>query len=241
MTSAAVRLIESLEQLIIQLKSTHKLWRSEEELDDSELEDPTFDDIKTQMSENVVGLSRSLSWFLGTISFNLVNITKDESADPQSKDETEEQKMARMLLESKVLSGGLENRFISSFSQETKDTLKPLFEIIQEINQDNSLLEHMKQVTETPEDHLLQAIMSKGKDEEVDLLIDLLQHSLETMQPMVAHARIGGPQGLRMNRVAFAVTIKFGCLVEDLLSCKEEVLAQRDMLDDSVKGPQRLR
>lgn len=125
-----MRLIESLEQLIIQLKSTHKLWRSEEELDDSELEDPTFDDIKTQMSENVVGLSRSLSWFLGTISFNLVNITKDESADPQSKDETEEQKMARMLLESKVLSGGLENRFISSFSQETKDTLKPLFEII---------------------------------------------------------------------------------------------------------------
>jgi hypothetical protein len=38
--------------------------------------------------------------------------------------------MARMLLESKVLSGGLENRYISNFSQESKDVLKPLFEII---------------------------------------------------------------------------------------------------------------
>jgi hypothetical protein len=89
-TSAAVRLIDSLEKMICQLKSTHKLWRSKEELEDSELEEPTYETIKTKMSEHVVGLSRSLSWFLGTISFNLINITKDSQEDQQQKDETEE-------------------------------------------------------------------------------------------------------------------------------------------------------
>lgn len=47
--------------------------------------------------------------------------------------------MARMLLESKVLSGGIENRFLSTFDQETKDKLKPVLQI----NQDTSILEMM--------------------------------------------------------------------------------------------------
>jgi hypothetical protein len=37
--------------------------------------------------------------------------------------------MARLLLESKVLSGGIEDRFISTFAKETKDLLKPILEI----------------------------------------------------------------------------------------------------------------
>jgi len=42
-----------------------------------------------------------------------------------------------MLMESKVLSGGIENRFLSTFAQETKDKLKPILEI----SQDTSSLE----------------------------------------------------------------------------------------------------
>lgn len=40
--------------------------------------------------------------------------------------------MARMLMESKVLSGGIENRFLSQFDQDTKDKLQSIFEISQD-------------------------------------------------------------------------------------------------------------
>jgi len=60
-------------------------------------------------------LTRKLCFFLGSVCSNLIFI-KDEFTQEQLKDETEDQKMTRMLLESKVLSGGVESRFISLFS-----------------------------------------------------------------------------------------------------------------------------
>jgi hypothetical protein len=50
-TSSAVGLIEANQGLIAQLKLTHKLWQ--EPSDDSEQEEPTFDDVKNDLSENV--------------------------------------------------------------------------------------------------------------------------------------------------------------------------------------------
>jgi hypothetical protein len=69
----------------------------------------------------------------------------------QLKDETEDQKMTRMLLESKVLSGGIENRFISTFSADTKEMLTPLFTMID----NKEMLEHMQGVKESEEDKIL--------------------------------------------------------------------------------------
>jgi len=37
-----------------------------------------------------------------------------------------------MLMESKVLSGGIEGRYLSTFAQETKDKLKIILEIIKD-------------------------------------------------------------------------------------------------------------
>lgn len=118
--------------MMIELKEAHKKWRSEEEEKNEDLEEPTDEDIKTSLSESATSMLRKISWFLGNISFNYINIKKDEAAEQQQKDENDEQKMVRVLLESKVLSGGVENRYISSFQSETKEKLDPLFNILRE-------------------------------------------------------------------------------------------------------------
>ena len=40
--------------------------------------------------------------------------------------------------------------------------------------------------------------------------------------PMVPHARIGGPDGMRLTRAAFAVMIKFSDLTADLVAAIDE-------------------
>jgi hypothetical protein len=45
------------------------------------------------------------------------------------KKETNEQKMERMLMDSKLLSGGIENHFINQFSQEIRDQVRQVLVI----------------------------------------------------------------------------------------------------------------
>ncbi len=61
--------------------------------------------------------------------------------------------MARLLLESKVLSGGIEDRFISTFAKETKDLLKPVLEISNDTKSLDKLNEEIPKLTS--EDKLL--------------------------------------------------------------------------------------
>lgn len=56
--------------------------------------------------------------------------------------------MTRNLLESKVLSGGIENRFIATFSADTKEMLTPLFTMID----NKELLGLLEKVKESEED-----------------------------------------------------------------------------------------
>lgn len=70
---------------------------------------------------------------VGSIAYNLIlikNKAVDEPAKEEAKEETADQKMIRMLMESKVLSGGIEGRFLSTFAQDTKDKLKIILDII---------------------------------------------------------------------------------------------------------------
>lgn len=81
MISSAIKLIDSLDQMMIELKEAHKKWRSEEEEKNEDLEEPTDEDIKTSLSESATSMLRKISWFLGNISFNYINIKKDEAAE----------------------------------------------------------------------------------------------------------------------------------------------------------------
>ena len=76
--------------------------------------------------------------------------------------------------------------------------------------------------SESEEDKLLQKLLKKDMDPNSDLLIELLQFCIQKNVQACPHARIGGEEGLRMNRTAFAVMIKYSCLTDDI----EEVLCE---------------
>ena len=62
------------------------------------------------------------------------------------------------------------------------------------------------------EDKLLSRIIEKNTlDADMEVAINVLQVSLQKKIPFVPHARLGGENGLRLNRAAFAVILKFSC------------------------------
>ncbi len=68
-------------------------------------------------------LVRKTAWLVGSLSFNLIRVKKmQQTTDPK-------EKMIRMLMESKVLSGGIESRFLPTFDKATKEKLIHTLEI----------------------------------------------------------------------------------------------------------------
>ena len=66
-----------------------------------------------------------------------------------------------------------------------------------------------KPESENEEDKLLEAIISQGRNENVDRVISILQNFLERKVPFVPYARLTGADGMRLSRAAFSVMIKF--------------------------------
>jgi hypothetical protein len=123
-TSSAIGLTQVISDFTQYLKTEHNKLKGEPNAEVSEDTEPfTDDDIANDMTTRMKELTRRVCWFLGTISFNLVQIKSEQLTLEQMKEEQPSQKMARMLMESKVLSGGIENRFLNKFDQETKDKL----------------------------------------------------------------------------------------------------------------------
>lgn len=59
-----------------------------------------------------------------------------------------------------------------------------------------------------------------------------MQQLLEKKVPFVPYARIGGLDGLRLSRAAFAVIIKFSEFFDDFISLIDEI----DLKTDELKG-----
>ena len=79
--------------------------------------------------------------------------------------------MARLLMSSRLLSGGIENRHMNLFSQKTKDTMSDILTI----SNDFTLLELLTvQNTQNEYDNVLSAVIQNGKNEFVDYLIEVL-------------------------------------------------------------------
>lgn len=91
--------------------------------------------------------SRSLSWFVGQTAYKLIKVKKDEEKKEKedgannAKEETE--KMHDLIIQSNLLSGGIENRHIHLFSAESQEQIEDLIKI----SQDNTLLELLKAKT----------------------------------------------------------------------------------------------
>jgi hypothetical protein len=76
----------------------------------------------------------------------------------------------------------------------------------------------------------LSAIITAGKDEEVDLVIKLLQ-KIYVKQNM-AVASLGAARGMTLSRAAFAIMIKFSDLTDDFLRMVDDLAMEAECLGD---------
>mmetsp|Transcript_44297 Transcript_44297/g.32302 ORF Transcript_44297/g.32302 Transcript_44297/m.32302 type:complete len:140 (+) Transcript_44297:1681-2100(+) len=136
---------------------------NESRLGTSESDDP--------LREMLSGLNRSLIWFVGQTAYRLIKF-KDESAEKKDKEGNPTEKMQDLIVQSNLLSGGIEQRFIGSFSAETQATIGDLLKV----SGDEKLLGMLRQQVATlEEDNLLTAIVHEGKNPTVDTTIKYLQ------------------------------------------------------------------
>jgi hypothetical protein len=83
----------------------------------------SFDSDKDRFKKFLDSFSRSLSWFVGQTAYKLIKVKKEdekkekEEGATNSKEETE--KMHELIIQSNLLSGGIENRNIHLFSAES--------------------------------------------------------------------------------------------------------------------------
>jgi len=87
--------------------------------------------VDNNMTINVNALVRRICWFIGRISFSLIRVdaSTDEESKEKDKSKSADEKMAKMLMESKLLSGGIESRFLSTFAEDIKSKLTPVLAI----------------------------------------------------------------------------------------------------------------
>ncbi len=168
--------------------------------------------------------SRSLSWFVGQTAYKLIKVKKEEEKKEKeegaSNTKEEIEKMHDLIIQSNLLSGGIENRNIHLFSAESQSQIEDLIKI----SQDNSLLELLKVKSgENEDDKLISALIHPGQNQMVDKLVGYLQNFLETKRPFVPHARLGGIDGMRMSRAAFGVMIKFSDLTDTIQTLVDEI------------------
>jgi hypothetical protein len=72
--------------------------------------------------------SRTLSWFIGMTAYKLVKVKEvEKEADKKEKDN--EQKTQDLIIQSNLLSGGIENRFVTLFSTDVQQTIQELIKI----------------------------------------------------------------------------------------------------------------
>jgi hypothetical protein len=109
---------------------------------------------------------RSCSWLIGRFSYSLIRIKKTDK-------ETDEEKNYKLLLQSKIFSGGFENRNLHLFG---KRTVKKLQELT-EITEDKALLAYFNESNAAtgPEiDKVMMAILYSGRMSKVDRMIEIL-------------------------------------------------------------------
>ena len=136
--------------------------------------------------------------------------------------EYDKKQILKMVIQSNLISGGMEERHLSSISDPTKEKMIGLAGLIQ----DKKLIEALNGMEDTMEslnDPVLNAIIIDGEDDEVDYVIGLLQAALEQRRPPVTYARLGGMNGLKLSRAAFAVMLKFSDVLDDFVALKDEV------------------
>jgi len=110
-TSILAPISQAVVKVAAQISDHYQYMKeNESRLGTSESDDP--------LREMLSGLNRSLIWFVGQTAYRLIKF-KDESAEKKDKEGNPTEKMQDLIVQSNLLSGGIEQRFIGSFSAET--------------------------------------------------------------------------------------------------------------------------
>jgi len=126
--------------------------------------------LEEYLDKNLIQL---LVGFISKIAGGLIKKKKNQESNPDDKEEkkeSEEERVNRHLLESKLLSGGIENWFLKIFS---KENWKALEEIV-DVTGDDQIKDFLKSEETIDEDKILDEIIHNGKNPEVDRIVDLL-------------------------------------------------------------------
>lgn len=128
----------------------------------------TSDD-KDKLKKFFDSFSRNLCWFIGMSAYKLIKV-KEVEKDQEKKDkESPSEKMQDLIIQSNLLSGGIENRFITLFSNDTQATLMDLIKISHDTKLQQMLVEKPK---DFEDDLLLSSLIHAGKDNKVDKIVE---------------------------------------------------------------------
>jgi hypothetical protein len=144
---------------------------------------------------------------------------KDGEKSDEKKKESDKEKMIQGILSSKLLSGGIENRFIKIFSKKFLHQLKELVEI----TDDNKIKNYLEDEEDNDEDILLKNIITPGKSLEEESFIDVFQLLLKKKGCMWHNAN--GEKGMLLCRYSFACMIKIATNFEEIMN----LIDQNDM------------
>ena len=169
-------------------------------------------------------------WSLSKIAHSFIKIIEVEKKD-------EDSKANQNLLRSKLLSGGVENRFLNCFSKDTWKTIENLAEI----TGDKKLLQYLAKVDLLEEDEFLQAIIREGMNPSIDKLLNLLQWNLLKKNPA---AKAGDKIGMTLARCAFASLLSFNknddsCSYSNIASIIDQLEMTLETIDEDMNENQK--
>lgn len=173
---------------------------------------------------------KAFIWSLSKITHSFIKIKVPE-------EKQEEQDFSQNLLKSKILSGGVQNRFLSTFSKETLQTIENLATI----TGDKKLLKYLTEVQLIDEDECYLNIIHQGRDKSIDKLIDLLQWNLLKKSPF---ARAGGAEGTAVSRCAFAGMMALNqheeqCSYSNFIMMVDHLEMSMDLVDEKATQNQK--
>ena len=109
------------------------------------------------LRHNLSGLIKFLVWSLSKISQSLIKLRAPVKKSSE---------MHENLSKSKLLSGGIKDRFLSIFTKKTSKTISNLAKV----TGDDKLIEYLSEPIKSDEDQMYESIIYSGKDELVDKL-----------------------------------------------------------------------
>lgn len=184
--------------------------------------------LRTNLSEDFM---KFLIWSLSKIAHSFIKI---KESDKQKDDEST---TSQNLLKSKLLSGGIQNRFLSCLSKETWETIENLAEM----TGDKKMMQYLSKIELLPEDELMLGFIHPGTNPSIDSFMEILQWNLLKKNP---GAKAGGKEGMEVSRCAFASILSLNrheeaCSYANLQTIIDQIEISLESWDESMNENQK--